>query len=1340
MPAYTTLPSPWQTELEKKTAAKPIIEIVYDPEDEAIPLSGKYDIVEMTPISNTRELDIEWIGRPVAFDMMLTFNDPDNFFNPTNSNSPFYNITGELYEDHASGATSIKLLDKSGVSFSAGKVLTIDDGTNSEDIYPDSFTAASGSTYYHEITYNAGLTYNYAKGTYIYPKSAELKEVLVRMRMTGCTSKVTCFLGKLLKPPECESGKSTLVVVDLKKEAFDRILTGADSDSSQKLKRIDTDGVLANSVSKSIAQEIDYIEYSSDALVQAAWASSSTEAKLDSYETGGGTDSALGDVGGTEYWLGVRFTLDEPITCTAVSTYINSKNGAPTGDMTFRIETDDADTPSGTLADTNATGTIANGSLSTAAWNKCTFSTAFTLPAGSYWIRLNIPDQANNVYWNINRNATGTGTNAYSTDHGTTWTTTKNSNIKYYRVYGYALQCFSESTIKSQGQYSMEAVAAATDSLDEYLTRTFSTALDMSGLDEITFDIYASRSGSNLKFELVDSGGTRTEYTPSVSSANTWETITWDISGVSDANKDAVSSLVITIANADSDNTFYIDNIFNPEYRAFDRTKVKVFDNCKLTEWTASFTSNTEFILKAADIGEGVNSVTDLTIYGILSGAEHPFRFNNIYDIAIYKHYAIITNGFQVDPYLTCIIIDIEDPQNPQFVTSFGGNGSPNYMNGAYKLAVENNYLYVLSWNDDYLNIYDISDISNPTRTGGIAVTVSDTPITGGMVAKDGYVYAVVCDNDWLKIFDVRDPTNPTLASTFSGNGAPNYMNGPRNVKIYGDYAYVVTEADLSVNIIDVSDKTNPTISGVLLSTDLGDPLDFFTLLDLDINEDATYLYTTTINGRFNVIDISNKTAPSQTSNIQDANPPYLSSAYSIQYRDNRCYLGAFGDNALSVIDVSDPTDPTHADILVDATYFSTGYALRLYGDYALMGSSSNYSFITVRITTSDTNLVGNENIRIPSDAWQGTRADGDTVTFATAISYEDQNIVQCLYDIYEDHAGISSQLIDRSSYLADRYVGTLFENASASATTIKVKILVPMLIKTGETLTITEGSTTEDVTVNTGVDTNSKYPPYIDLTVSALSNSYSPAATVTWKQRSSLDTDFSWDAEYHYFDLMDYNIKYSLDREMKISQGIERISRHGDCFTFTDNWGVEKIHTFRPHYNSSVPTIAKDTNLCLPTPTIQTKEMVNEIKVLYGYDYTNSKYLYELTYPESRDDNKGYIRHGFVRQRILRLAGVFDEDYAKSMAAHKWFMWQNGLTVFRFNTTLQGMVLTIGDHVDLDCDNPDIDTEIEIIGIPNISYLGKFDLSFLAYDAEFIWNNWFLIEDSGIGTGKVLW
>jgi len=124
------------------------------------------------------------------------------------------------------------------------------------------------------------------------------------------------------------------------------------------------------------------------------------------------------------------------------------------------------------------------------------------------------------------------------------------------------LLAYSESTIKTQGSYSLKGIAAQTDSLNKTLTRTISSPIDLSGKNTVKFDARASRTGSNIKVGLHDSGGTTTEITPNIVSADTFQEVVLDISAVSDENKNAIDKIILTIENADAANTFYIDNMY----------------------------------------------------------------------------------------------------------------------------------------------------------------------------------------------------------------------------------------------------------------------------------------------------------------------------------------------------------------------------------------------------------------------------------------------------------------------------------------------------------------------------------------------------------------------------------------------------------------------------------------------------------------------------------------------------------------------------------------------------------------------------------------------------------
>lgn len=120
----------------------------------------------------------------------------------------------------------------------------------------------------------------------------------------------------------------------------------------------------------------------------------------------------------------------------------------------------------------------------------------------------------------------------------------------------------SESSIVHVGAYSMKIVDAQTTSLNKTLTKTLSPAFNLSGQKEIKFPVRASRTGSNFKLGFHNSDGTTTEVTPNITVADTWQIITLDMSAVADAYKDEIDSIILTVLNADTENTIYLDKIY----------------------------------------------------------------------------------------------------------------------------------------------------------------------------------------------------------------------------------------------------------------------------------------------------------------------------------------------------------------------------------------------------------------------------------------------------------------------------------------------------------------------------------------------------------------------------------------------------------------------------------------------------------------------------------------------------------------------------------------------------------------------------------------------------------
>jgi len=169
----------------------------------------------------------------------------------------------------------------------------------------------------------------------------------------------------------------------------------------------------------------------------------------------------------------------------------------------------------------------------------------------------------------------------------------------------------SEATIKTQGTYALKSTAPVTTSLNKTLTRMVSPVINLSNKGPVKFDMRASRTGSNIKIGIHDSGGTTTEITPNITSANVYQTVTWDISGVSNANKDVIDQIIVTIVNADASNTFYIDNFFaenlypnNP--LALGQQRSDDDEPIAFSNWTNNLTPDATFYLSDDDAGDDV--------------------------------------------------------------------------------------------------------------------------------------------------------------------------------------------------------------------------------------------------------------------------------------------------------------------------------------------------------------------------------------------------------------------------------------------------------------------------------------------------------------------------------------------------------------------------------------------------------------------------------------------------------------------------------------------------------------------------------------------------------------
>lgn len=86
-----------------------------------------------------------------------------------------------------------------------------------------------------------------------------------------------------------------------------------------------------------------------------------------------------------------------------------------------------------------------------------------------------------------------------------------------------SVQPYRETGTKTEGDSSL-GVLYTTAAAGTKLIRTFATAVDMRGADEVRFDVQSDRAGSNFDILLIDSDGGTHSVTPNLGAAGSWYT------------------------------------------------------------------------------------------------------------------------------------------------------------------------------------------------------------------------------------------------------------------------------------------------------------------------------------------------------------------------------------------------------------------------------------------------------------------------------------------------------------------------------------------------------------------------------------------------------------------------------------------------------------------------------------------------------------------------------------------------------------------------------------------------------------------------------------------------
>ena len=159
-----------------------------------------------------------------------------------------------------------------------------------------------------------------------------------------------------------------------------------------------------------------------------------------------------------------------------------------------------------------------------------------------------------------------------------------------------------------------------------------------------------------------------------------------------------------------------------------------------------------------------------------------------------------------------------------------------------------------------------------------------------GYTSPDGRRFALTGTSAGLSIVEVTDPERPRNIGV-----VPGAESVWREVKTYGPYAYVTTEARTGLDIVDLRDPDRPRRVQTWNRT-------FDSAHSLWIDEERGLLYAHGTSSGMHVLDVGrNPEDPSEVGRFGDF---YIHDSYG---RGGTLYAAAIRDGFLAILDVADP-------------------------------------------------------------------------------------------------------------------------------------------------------------------------------------------------------------------------------------------------------------------------------------------------------------------------------------------------------------------------------------------------------------------------------------------------
>ena len=202
--------------------------------------------------------------------------------------------------------------------------------------------------------------------------------------------------------------------------------------------------------------------------------------------------------------------------------------------------------------------------------------------------------------------------------------------------------------------------------------------------------------------------------------------------------------------------------------------------------------------------------------------------------------YAYVISYVGVSSLSTLVVVDVSNPASPAIVGSTN-TGTPGLNVADIKVVANHAYVAGQSDAQSEILVFDISNPASPYLLSSLPVAHSPQ----GLDIQGNYWYQTLYDQNSLNIYNISNPSSLSPVGAASLNATCK----PQDVTVEGTTAYVACYENSSIAIVDVSRPASPVVDGYISLPGTSYPI------FLESKGVFVYSISNTPGGMFSVID-----------------------------------------------------------------------------------------------------------------------------------------------------------------------------------------------------------------------------------------------------------------------------------------------------------------------------------------------------------------------------------------------------------------------------------------------------------------------------------------------------